>query len=134
MDMIVIIDGKEEMREVDHVEHERGEMPKHVPALRAGEMLLEPVGGPPIIIRKPSLMEQIATGPTWTTDKPTEPGFYWLDCLRDYPGDLPIMVEVISYGDHYRVSLLAGLSDELMTAEMFNGTQWAAPLVPPEQS
>jgi hypothetical protein len=52
MDMIVIVNGKEEVREVDHLEVQpRGQMARQVPVLRPGERLIEAVGGKPYIVK-----------------------------------------------------------------------------------
>lgn len=51
MEMIVIVNGKEERRPVDHIEHGAGPFPREVPVLYPGEELIETLGGAPMIIK-----------------------------------------------------------------------------------
>lgn len=52
MDMIVIVDGREEVREVDHVRvMPRGQLARQVPVLRPGEEAVETVSGQTVIVK-----------------------------------------------------------------------------------
>jgi hypothetical protein len=71
---------------------------------------------------------------TWTTEKPTVPGGYWLrNAVASnlmYRSDAPILVTVSMHGGGLRVAVPA---DEVtLRLEDMDEGEWAGPLTPPE--
>lgn len=71
------------------------------------------------------------TNPTWTTEKPTEPGWYW---FRFGPIDKPVMFWIsvragIQGGELWVRHALPLISEKPVSD--YDG-QWAGPLEPPE--
>lgn len=69
---------------------------------------------------------------TWTTDKPTVPGFYWHDdCKPPYD---PFVVEVRARtADGGLFVMEPGRDDDNdVTSRLYEGTRWLGPIPMPE--
>lgn len=72
----------------------------------------------------------------WTTDKPTEPGWYWIKNVRTahgYEEAEPCVVEVANYGNGYPGNFNVTVPSDECTTELrdFIAAEWAGPLEPP---
>lgn len=67
---------------------------------------------------------------TWTTDKPTVPGYYWYKCAAHEA----IVVQVCGFSASLVVCLF--MLDEWIQLDSYQrrtGSQWAGPLEPPAE-
>lgn len=65
----------------------------------------------------------------WSTDKPIEPGYYWIA----EAGEKPLMVEVnVESDSHNLMFVLLPGDDERYPLAIWNGALWMGPIAVPE--
>jgi hypothetical protein len=75
----------------------------------------------------------------WTSDTPTEPGWYWLKRkdARGLPSLLdhfPVMTCVVPYKGVMSVRYGAGASSSRRPVDWLVGAEWAGPIPPPQDA
>ncbi len=95
-----------------------------VPAVNDSQQA--PLGS--VVIKAERKVEMTNTTENWTTQKPTQTGWYW---YRKDSTDIPILFYCGALWDH--LADFAGLTEPVafMKDHLLEG-EWAGPLVPPE--
>jgi hypothetical protein len=67
---------------------------------------------------------------TWTIDRPTTPGWYW---LKNPPDSDAVPVEVWEFEGEFWVSYSGTESDDRLLKDVFDDVRWYGPITPPSE-
>ena len=82
-----------------------------------------------ILEKNMTLVPDPNAAPRWSSEPPTEPGFYW---TREGPDGLPEVVAVDRCQDGRLQVLFTGDDGWEWVGDVASGTQWSGPLEPPQ--